>query len=64
MLHPLLIVTVGVVLAGVGTTRLLTSGSRSSSLGTVRFVLARDPKSFTRGYVRASQQVAELKGLH
>lgn len=35
VLHPVLIVTVGVVLAGVGTTRLLAVGGRDGSLGTI-----------------------------
>lgn len=35
VLHPVLIVTVGVVLTGVGTTGLLAVGSGSSGLGTI-----------------------------
>ena len=49
VLHPLLVVTVGVILTGVSTTGLLTSGSGSSGLGTVRFMLAIDPKSVYSG---------------
>lgn len=36
VLHPVLVITVGEILTGVGTTRLLTVGSGGSSLSTIR----------------------------
>jgi hypothetical protein len=67
VLHPVLVVTVGVVLTGVSTTGLLTGSGGSGSLGTVVFMLAKKTVvkmlSIWR-YVRASQKVAEFEGLN
>lgn len=51
--HPVLVVTVGVVLAGVGTTRLLPVGSGSGSLGTVSFVSVKFSNSPSHPQIRS-----------
>lgn len=66
VLHPVLVVTVGVIFTGVGTTRLLTVGGGDGGLGTVKSGVSNclSVSDDVKEYLRASEQVAELKSLN
>lgn len=67
VLHPVNIVTVGVVLAGVGTTRLLAVGSGGGGLGAGAVSKCSKSIRESRGKrknIRASEQIPELEGLN
>lgn len=67
VLHPVVVVTVGVVLTGVSATRLLAVGSRNGSLGAKDKSVTWPSIHLRRGNpvnLRAGEKVLELQGLN
>lgn len=63
VLHPVDVVTVGVVFTGVGTTRLLSVGGRGGGLSTAARQYIIKQKVSARCYLRAGQEVPQLQSL-
>lgn len=66
VLHPVVVVTVGVVLTGVSTTRLLAVGSRHGSLSAKNKSVTGYPHIYKerQNNLRAGEKVLELQGLN